>query len=91
MIKNIYVINLDRNKNRLKRIDENLKKYNLSYKRFSAIDGSKLDYKDIIDNTTSYCRHLLCNKSIIGCAMSHIKLWGIIYCTFYLRDLLPSL
>jgi len=71
----IYVINLDRSKDRLMKITENLNKYNLSFNRFSAIDGSKLSDEQISQHTTKLCRSITCNKSIIGCALSHILLW----------------
>ncbi|AYV77978.1 MAG: glycosyltransferase family 25 [Edafosvirus sp.] len=75
LIKNIHVINLDRSQDRLKLFDENMKKYNLNYKRFKAVDGKKLNLKDIKKSTTNMCRSILCNRSIIGCALSHILLW----------------
>lgn len=76
LLKNVYVINLERSKDRLQKIDTNLKKYGIKYNRFDAIDGNKLTKEEINNITTSSCRYILCNKSIIGCAMSHITLWS---------------
>jgi len=78
LLNNVYVVNLERSKDRLENIDKNLKKYGISYKRFNAVDGKKMSDDEISQMTTSACRYLLCNKSIIGCAMSHISLWNII-------------
>jgi len=61
---NIYVINLDRSKDRLKEFQKNLDKFNFKATRISAIDGKKLK-TNFIDYTPSQ----------IGCASSHIKTW----------------
>ena len=75
IFKNIYVINLKSNKKRLRRIKKNFDKYNLSFNIFEAVNGKKLDHKTIEQYTTKICRNFLCNKSMIGCAISHITLW----------------
>ena len=75
LLKNVYVINLERSRDRLNNIDSNLKKYNINYKRFNAIDGKNLSLDIINNNTTLLCRYFLCNRSLIGCALSHITLW----------------
>lgn len=75
LLNNIHVINLERSKDRLKHIDTNLKKYGVKFKRFDAIDGKDLSIDEINNVTTTMCRYFLCNRSIIGCAMSHITLW----------------
>lgn len=71
----IVVINLDRSKDRLLKIAENLNSLNLPFERFNAINGKKLSDKEIEVNTTFACRNLLCNYGMIGCAMSHINIW----------------
>lgn len=40
-----YLVNLDRRTDRLSEFVEQSKKYNISYERISAVDGSKLDIK----------------------------------------------
>lgn len=75
LIDNIYVINLDRSENRLKKITDNFNNYNLSFKRFSATDGKKLCNDDINKKASSLCKYFVCNYGIIGCADSHKKLW----------------
>ena len=75
ILKNIYVINLKSNQQRLEKIKKNFDKYNLQFNIFEAIDGKKLDKHTIKQYTTKLCRHFLCNKSMIGCAISHITLW----------------
>jgi GR25 family glycosyltransferase involved in LPS biosynthesis len=75
LLDNIWIINLDKSINRMDKITSNLKSLNLKFNRFSAVDGKKLDEKQIQLNTTFLGRTLLSNRSIIGCAMSHIELW----------------
>lgn len=78
LLDNVHVINLERSKDRLLNIDNNLRKFNVKYSRFNAIDGKELSQDEIKLNTSFWCRYFLCNRSIIGCAMSHITLWNII-------------
>jgi GR25 family glycosyltransferase involved in LPS biosynthesis len=78
MIKQIFVINLDKDKERRKNIEDNFRKYNLKYEIVSAVYGKDLSEETIKENTTVLCRNLLCNKSIIGSGMSHIKIWKLI-------------
>lgn len=77
-IKNVYVINLDRDTKRLATITSNLNKYNIKFHRISAVEGKKLSTEDIHKNTTPLCRTLLCSKGIIGSGLSHMKTWNLI-------------
>lgn len=71
----IYVINLDKSVDRMKKIDDQMSALNLQYIRFSAIYGKELSDSEIDKYTTTTCRHLLCNHSMIGCALSHVSVW----------------
>ena len=74
LVDKIYVINLDRRKDRLKNIDTGLNKNKLEYERFSACDGKNIDkYKKDIEKYFDK-DHKLTNGQI-GCALSHIKIW----------------
>lgn len=75
LIDNIYVINLDRSHERLNNIKKLFDQHNLKFTRFSAVDGKKLTESETNEITNVLCRHLLCTKSIIGCARSHFLLW----------------
>lgn len=69
---NTYVINLDKDVKRL----ENMKLLlNNNFTRFPAIYGKDLSEDTINENITNLCKYFLCNHSIIGCALSHLKLW----------------
>jgi len=66
-----YVINLDRRPDRLESF---LKNAPINFKRFSAIDGKKLkpsrQLQKLFENNDYNMR-----KGMVGCALSHIKLW----------------
>jgi GR25 family glycosyltransferase involved in LPS biosynthesis len=66
---------LKKSKDRIDLITKNFKKLNIPFERFNAIYGKELDYSIIKDNTTFLARNLLCNYGVIGCAMSHFKVW----------------
>ncbi len=72
----IYVVNLKKSVERLENFKKVMNKYNLSFQRFDAIYGKELSEEEINKNTNIFCRTLLCNNGVIGCAMSHIQLWN---------------
>ena len=71
-----YVINLDRAKERMHHIRDNLDRHAIPFRRISAIDGSKLSDHQVRECTTWACRHFLCTPSMIGCALSHRIAWN---------------
>lgn len=75
LLDNIYVINLDRSRDRLKKITKNFHDHGIHFTRFAAIEGKKLSKEQIEKNTTLAARTILSNYAIIGCAMSHMQLW----------------
>lgn len=74
-ISNIYIINLDKDKDRLQNIKEQCNKQNLKEPiRIAGVYGKKLTYKER-NEAASYMYSKIGSKSAIGCAMSHIKAW----------------
>ena len=72
----IFVINLDRDHQRLHRFTQRMHKTNLPFQRFSAIDGKKLNPKQLIkDEKISPSFAKIATPGEIGCALSHITLW----------------
>lgn len=69
---NTYVINLDKD---VKRLENTRKILNDNFTRFSAIYGKDLPQDKLDKNITKLCKYILCNRSIVGCALSHLKLW----------------
>lgn len=77
-ISEVFVINLDKDTDRMKNIDTNFKRYGIKYTRVSGVYGKLLSESVINNVTTSKCRNYLCNKSIIGSGLSHLKVLEII-------------
>jgi GR25 family glycosyltransferase involved in LPS biosynthesis len=75
LLRNVYVINMDKDTERMHKISRNLQEYGIKYKRVSAIEGKKLSPKELHENTTALCRAVLCTKGIIGSGMSHMNVW----------------
>ena len=66
LIDKIYVINMDKDKERMSILDKKLKKMGIEYERVSGIDGKK-KYKELKDKTKI-------RPGQLGCLMSHIKI-----------------
>ena len=90
-IKNIYVINLEKDKERLQLFYNNLELYKVSkakrnWKIFKGVDGSKSDnivteLSNLLENMEDKVRvytHWEKYPGSIGCYLSHLKLWNTI-------------
>lgn len=72
----IYVINLDRDQDRLARFTSIMKNAGLSFTRVSAVDGRKLVKEDLLREKVITPRFsALATYGEIGCAMSHRAVW----------------
>lgn len=74
-----YLINLDKDKDRLVAADAQLKRLGVEYERFPAVYAKKLP-KEIIDSRVNYFRWWCCvGRKIlpgeIGCALSHYSIY----------------
>ncbi len=66
----IYIINMERSKDRKSYIEDHFKKYGiLEYNFVNGIDGSKEDLNELINNLNE----LNVSKNEISCGMSHLK------------------
>jgi GR25 family glycosyltransferase involved in LPS biosynthesis len=88
----VYMINLDRNADRLESFIEEYMMSDLRYKQFqrvTAVDGSSLDIKQYISNfaykeimqieKTGYrTKHYQLTRGAIGCYLSHMKVYDLI-------------
>ena len=70
-----YVINLDKDENRMQQIDHKLRQYKIPYIRFPAVNGKSLTTEQINEVTTFASRHFLLSYAMLGCALSHINLY----------------
>lgn len=67
----VYVINLEKEKERLQAFDTQMKKNKIVYERFNAVEGVKV-VKD--ERLTDYC-NTFCTDGMKGCALSHRTIW----------------
>jgi GR25 family glycosyltransferase involved in LPS biosynthesis len=67
----VYVINLDKDVDRMKKLDAQLKANGIEYTRFSAVNGSKVIHSKYL---TEYC-NTFCTDGMKGCALSHRAIW----------------
>lgn len=74
IVDDIFVINLDDNKSRLHEFDIMMKRLQLKYNRFSAIQGDKLPDNNFYRNKYLKKFNFL-SKGEIGCLLSHVMLW----------------
>jgi len=72
IVDKVYVINLDKDTERLEKIDAQLRAYNIQYERFSAVQGSTVKNSPLL---TAYCNSF-CTDGMKGCAISHKTLWA---------------
>jgi GR25 family glycosyltransferase involved in LPS biosynthesis len=70
-----FVVNLERRPDRLKTISDALSKINIPFEVFTAVDGQQL--KPTLELYKLFARNDFGNrKGVIGCALSHLKLWN---------------
>jgi GR25 family glycosyltransferase involved in LPS biosynthesis len=68
----IYVVNLDRSKERINKLDSKLKSLGIEYTRFSAIDGDSLDLSKFDLSNYNSGNSPEKYKYELGCTLSHI-------------------
>lgn len=66
----VFCINLDRREDRMLMAEKELKKFNIEFERFSAVDGNTLVKEDYTTNPNIPVGH-------IGCTLSHARLISI--------------
>jgi len=67
----VFVINLEKEKERLQAFDKQMSKNKINYERFNAVEGVKV-LKD--DRLSDYC-NTFCTDGMKGCALSHRSIW----------------
>lgn len=74
IVDQIFVINMDKDKDRLAIFDDTMKKSNWEYTRISAVEGKKLTPKNHLLN--KYTKKIAwLKKGEIGCLLSHVIIW----------------
>ena len=75
IVNQVFVINMDKDKDRLDKIANALLKQNITFERMPGVPG-----KDIKNDKrlTEFCNSV-CGDSVKGCALSHRNIWDIAY------------
>ncbi len=71
VVDKVFVINLDKDTERLASIDKQLRENNILYERFSGVVGKHVGYDPRL---TPFCAQF-CTDGIKGCALSHRGIW----------------
>lgn len=73
---NIYIINMDKDKDRMKELDLEMKQNNLKYIRIPAVDGSKLTENSFLVKKYFGKPKIKYSNGQKGCTLSHIGIWN---------------
>lgn len=71
IVDKVYVINLDKDKERMNHMDKQCKQHQIDYVRFPAVVGAKVE-KDA--RLSPFCQQF-CTDGAKGCALSHHGIW----------------
>lgn len=71
---NVFVINMERSPDRLLYMSKHLGSKNIKWTRIEAIDGNNLTNYQIENEVGTSCQKF-CSRGMIGCALSHKKIW----------------
>lgn len=73
-IDNIYVINMDKDINRLDKVKKECDKFNIKFERFPGINPNTLSEDEKNKYITIFCQKY-CTNGMIGCGLSHFKIY----------------
>lgn len=71
----VYVINMDKDTEKMRVMEKTLAGLNVTFTRFPAINGGDISKKDKREMALPICSDILCTKGMLGCGMSHMTLW----------------
>jgi GR25 family glycosyltransferase involved in LPS biosynthesis len=73
-VDHVYLINMDKDKDRLITVTNNCNELNIFFERFSGIDPKKLSEKEKNKYLSKFNQYFM-PYGIVGCAYSHIYIW----------------
>jgi len=73
-INKTFIVNMDKDIIRFNKVKSECDKFNIKFERFKAYDGNLLTTKEKNKYITKFCKYF-CSNSIIGCGISHIKIY----------------
>lgn len=74
LLDNIYVINMEKSKDRLSGMTSQIQVMGKPFIRIPAVVGKDLSSQELNQHTTPMCNYF-CTSSMIGCFLSHKKAW----------------
>jgi glycosyl transferase family 25 len=73
-VDNIYLINMDKDTEKLNNVTKECKKFNINFERLSGVNPLKLSEEELDKYVTKICQNI-CPNGLIGCAISHMKIY----------------
>ena len=73
-VDNVYLINMDKDTERLEKVTKECKKFNINFERFNGVNPLKLSKKELNKYVSKTCQNI-CPNGIIGCGVSHMKIY----------------
>jgi glycosyl transferase family 25 len=73
-VDNVYLINMDKDTERLDSVTKECKKFNINFERFSGVNPLELSDEELDKYVTKTCQNI-CPNGLVGCAISHMKIY----------------
>jgi glycosyl transferase family 25 len=73
-VDNVYLINMDKDTERLEKVTKECKKFNINFERFSGVNPLKLSKKELNKYVSKTCQNI-CPDGLIGGGVSHMKIY----------------
>ena len=73
-VDNVYLINMDKDTERLEKVTKECKKFNINFERFNGVNPLKLSKKELNKYVSKTCQNI-CPYGLIGSGVSHMKIY----------------
>jgi GR25 family glycosyltransferase involved in LPS biosynthesis len=73
-IDNVYVINMDKDIDRLDKVTKECNKFNIKFQRFPGVNPKTLSEEEKNKYITKFCQKY-CTDGMMGCGLSHFKIY----------------
>ena len=73
-VDNVYLINMDKDTEKLDNVTKECKKFNINFERFCGVNPLNLSKEELDKYVTKTCQNI-CPNGLVGCAISHMKIY----------------
>jgi glycosyl transferase family 25 len=73
-VDNVYLINMDKDTKKLDKVTKECKKFNINFERFCGVNPLKLSEQELDKYVSKTCQNI-CPNGLVGCAISHMKIY----------------